>query len=102
MDPEPNMGAQALPDPATPLPEVLDLRAAAPLAAALAARRGLDTDVDASRVRKLGGQCLQVLLSAQACWQAEGVRFRVIAPSDDFIDGVALLGASSLLPTFGA
>jgi chemotaxis protein CheX len=84
------------------LPEVLDLRAAAPLAAELMARRGLDTELDASRVRKLGGQGLQVLLSAHACWHAEGRHFRVVAPSSDFIDGVALLGASSLIPTFGA
>ena len=90
------------PGPALTLPEMLDLRAAAPLAAELMARRGTDTELDASRVRKLGGQCLQVLLSAQACWQAEGRRFRVVAPSSDFAEGVALLGASSLLPTFGA
>jgi chemotaxis protein CheX len=89
------------PGPALMLPDVLDLRAAAPLAAELMARRGQDTELDASRVRKLGGQCLQVLLSAQACWQAEGRRFRVVAPSSDFTEGVALLGASSLLPTFG-
>lgn len=90
------------PDPAMVLPEVLDLRAAAPLAAELMGRRGLDTELDASRVRKLGGQCLQVLLSAHACWQAEGSRFRVVAPSSDFTEGLALLGASSLLPTYGA
>ncbi len=90
------------PDPALLLPDVLDLRAAAPLAAELAARRGLDTELDASRVRKLGGQCLQVLLSAQACWQAEGRCFRIVAPSSDFTDGVALLGASTLFPNFGA
>ncbi len=102
MDAAPNLGAQAQPGPALVLPEVLDLRAAAPLAAELMARRGLDTELDASRVRKLGGQCLQVLLSAHASWQAEGGRLRVVAPSSDFIDGLALLGASSLLPTFGA
>ncbi len=90
------------PGPALTLPEVLDLRAAAPLAAELMARRGLDTELDASRVRKLGGQCLQVLLSAHACWHAEGVRLRVVAPSGEFIDGLALLGAASLIPTFGA
>ena len=90
------------PGPALMLPEMLDLRAAAPLAAELMARRGQNTELDASRVRKLGGQCLQVLLSAHACWQAEGRHFRVVAPSSDFIDGLALFGASSLLPTFGA
>ena len=101
MDAPLNPGARQ-PGPALMLPEMLDLRAAAPLAAELTARRGLDTELDASRVRKLGGQCLQVLLSAHACWQAEGRRFRVVAPSSDFTEGVALLGASSLLPTYGA
>ena len=101
MDATLNPGARQ-PGPALMLPEVLDLRAAAPLAAELTARRGLDTELDASRVRKLGGQCLQVLLSAHACWQAEGRRFLVVAPSSDFTEGMALLGASSLLPTFGA
>ncbi len=90
------------PGPALMLPEMLDLRAAAPLAAELMARRGLDTELDGSRVRKLGGQCLQVLLSAQACWQAEGMRLRLVAPSSDLIDGMDLLGASSLIPTIGA
>ena len=90
------------PGPALMLPEMLDLRAAAPLAAELMARRGLDTELDGSRVRKLGGQCLQVLLSAQACWHAEGLRFHVVVPSSDFIDGMDLLGASTLIPTIGA
>ena len=102
MDAHPNVDAQDRPGPVLTLPEMLDLRAAAPLAAELMARRGTDAELDASRVRKLGGQCLQVLLSAQACWQAEGLRLRVVAPSSDFIDGVALLGAASLIPTFGA
>lgn len=86
------------PDPALLLPEALDLGAAAPLAAALAARRGHDVEVDASRVGRLGGQCLQVLLAARACWDAEGARLRVLAPSPAFADGLALLGASSLFP----
>lgn len=101
MDTPLNAAIQNQPGPVL-LPEMLDLRAAAPLAAELMARRGLDTELDASRVRKLGGQCLQVLLSAHACWQAEGMRFCVVAPSSDFIDGMDLLGASSLIPTFGA
>lgn len=80
------------------LPEVMDLRAATPLACELLARRGRNVEVDASRVRRLGGQCLQVLLSARACWKSEGVRFRVTAPSSEFTDGLALLGASSFVP----
>lgn len=83
------------------LPEVLDVRAAGPLAAEMLERRGAGLDVDASEVRRLGGQCLQVLLAAQACWEGEGLRFRVVSPSDDFVEGAALLGAPSFAPNPG-
>lgn len=91
--------APTRPSPVVVLPEILDLRAAGPLAAELAGRRGLDLQVDASRVRTLGGQCLQVLLSAQSCWLAEGAQFHLAAPSDEFSSGVALFGAVSLIHT---
>lgn len=86
-------------DPVLCLAEVLDLRAAAMLAADLAASRGMEIELDASQVQRLGGQCLQILLSAQACWEAEYVRFRIVSPSPAFIDGLALLGASALFAT---
>ena len=79
------------------LADVLDLRAAAPLAAELTVLRGQKVEVDASRVHRLGGQCLQVLLSARSFWNDEGIPFRVVTPSQDFMDGLALMGASSLL-----
>lgn len=85
------------PRPVVLLPEALDVRAAAPLAAELLERRGRDVDVDASNVRRLGGQCLQVLLAAHACWGAEDLRFRVVSPSTDFTEGLALLGAPPAL-----
>ena len=87
--------------PASPvvLPEVLDVRAAAPLAAEFLARRGRDVDVDASSVRKLGGQCLQVLLAAHACWADERTVFRIVAPSSAFTGGLTLLGASFPTPS---
>ena len=75
------------------LPEVLDMRAAAPLAAELLERRGRDVDVDASKVRRLGGECLQVLLAAHACWKADELSFRVVSPSGDFTEGLVLMGA---------
>jgi chemotaxis protein CheX len=46
------------------LPDVLDLKAATPLTVEFLSMRGRPLDVDASRVERLGGQCLQVLLSA--------------------------------------
>lgn len=92
--------ADAVParDPVLCLAEVLDLRAAAPLAADLAASRGLEVELDASQVRRLGGQCLQILLSAQAFWEADDIRFRIVSPSAEFTDGLALLGAAALFP----
>jgi chemotaxis protein CheX len=78
------------------LAEALDLPAAAPLAADLLARRGQDLSLDASNVRRLGGQCLQVLLAARATWQADGQMFRIITASSDFAEGSALLGAGDL------
>ena len=84
------------------LPETLDMRAAAPLAAEFLERRGRDVDVDASNVRRLGGQCLQVLLAAHACWKADALGFRVVSPSSGFAEGLALLGAPAFAPLPGA
>jgi chemotaxis protein CheX len=77
------------------LPEVLDMRAAAPLAAELLERRGRDVDLDASGVRRLGAQCLQVLLAARSSWESDGAAFHVVLPSSGFVEGLALLGAPS-------
>jgi chemotaxis protein CheX len=74
------------------LPEVLDLTAAAPLAQSLLSRRGAGLTVDASRVRRVGTPCLQVLLAAAATWKAEGVEFRVTKPTEEFLEGGRLLG----------
>ena len=73
---------------------VLDLRASAPLQAELLALRGQDLRLDASGVRQLGGQCLQVLLAATSCWQADGQAFAVAAPSAAFVAALALFGAA--------
>jgi chemotaxis protein CheX len=78
------------------LPEVMDLRAASPLATQLKALAGADVEIDASQVRRLGGQCLQVLLSAQATWEAKGGTLRFVDPSPEFLEAVTLMGATSL------
>ena len=79
------------------LGETLDLRQAAPLAAALLACRGADATANASAVRRLGAQCLQVLLSAQASWQADGKSLRIIKASDEFTKALGQFGAADLL-----
>ena len=74
----------------------LDMTAAGPLLQELLGRRGHPLTVDASSVRRIGGQCLQVLLSAQATWAADGQTFEIVEPSPEFADGVALMGAVDL------
>lgn len=74
----------------------LDMTAAAPLTAELLAARGAPINLDASAVRRVGAQCLQVLLAAQTAWIAEGFAFDIVDPSPEFSDGLALMGAASL------
>ncbi len=82
-------GPQAL-----PLPELLDLNAAAPLRQALLERRGEDLEVDASSVRRLGGLCLQVLLSAGSAWAADKHELIFLSPSPAFVEGLDRLGVA--------
>ena len=81
------------------LPPLLDLKAAGGLLADLTARRGQDLVLDAGQVSRLGGQCLQVLLSAQSTWAADGHPFEIVDPSPEFTDGLALLGSVGLVPS---
>jgi chemotaxis protein CheX len=78
------------------LTEILDLKAAAPLKADLLAAKGSSVQLDASRVQRLGGLCLQVLLCARRSCTTDGKMLRVIDPSTDFVDGLALFGVASL------
>ena len=84
------------------LVDALDMTAAGPLTKELLAVRGKPVSLDASSVRRVGGQCLQVLLSAQATWAADGQPFEIVEPSPEFADGLALMGATQLCPTEGA
>ncbi|MDH6235254.1 chemotaxis protein CheX [Mesorhizobium soli] len=76
------------------LPAVLDLRAAPALAACLAALRGAPLAIDASRVERLGGQCLQVLLAAAQSWRTDAAALTLSAPTPAFVDGLRLMGLS--------
>ncbi len=80
------------------LGESLDMTAAGPLHKELLGRRGKPVTIDASQVRRIGGQCLQVLLSAQSTWAADGADFQITEPSTEFSDGLTLMGASHLAP----
>jgi chemotaxis protein CheX len=79
------------------LDPVLDLPAAAPLQIALLARRGSVLEIDASAVERLGGLCLQVLLSAHRTWGDDAVPFSVTPRSAAFTDALGLFGAATHL-----
>jgi chemotaxis protein CheX len=81
--------------PVLQLPAVLDLKAAGSLAAAFLAMRGADITIDAKEVQRLGGQCLQVLLAAQASWREDRHLLRVRAPSAELRAALALFGTAS-------
>lgn len=76
------------------LPASLDAAAAPGLVETLLARRGAPLEINAEPVNRLGGQCLQILLSAAATWRADGVRLVVSAPSAEFSRALQLLGLS--------
>jgi chemotaxis protein CheX len=76
------------------LADVLDLKAAAGLHGDLLRLRGQDVILDASGVSRLGGQCLQILLSAINTWKADGRSLSFDNPSTAFIDGLELFGAN--------
>ncbi|MEW5684567.1 MAG: STAS domain-containing protein [Pseudomonadota bacterium] len=78
------------------LADSLDMTAAGPLVQSLKDQRGKPLSLNASQVRRLGGQCLQVLLSAQATWSADGQTFEIIEATPEFTDALALMGATQL------
>ena len=76
------------------LPAILDLNAAAPLAAEFLALRGSPVAVDASGVERIGGLCLQVLLSVGVTWAVDNVPVRLAKSSPPFTAALALFGTS--------
>ncbi len=87
------MGAAAAPSAVINLPEILDLKAATALQADLLRCRGEDLVLDASDVRRLGGQCLQILLAARQTWLTHGHTFRVSNASEAFQQNLKIFGA---------
>ena len=74
------------------LPEALDAAAAPALLESLCTLRGGPVEIDAAGVKRLGGQCAQVLLSAAASWRADGAVLRLAGPSPEFVEALRLLG----------
>ena len=78
------------------LASVLDLRAAEPLKAQILAVRGQPLTLDGASVERLGGLCLQVLLSARQTWAADGKALEIAPVSDAFTTQWAAFGAPAL------
>ena len=78
--------------PALMLPDCLDSSAAAAVKDMLLARRGNALVVDASQVRRVGAQSLQILVAAARTWQSDGHNYCVANSSSEFLDTIALIG----------
>ncbi|MBO0903056.1 STAS domain-containing protein [Jiella sonneratiae] len=74
------------------LPEILDLKAATPLTEKLMSLRGQNIVLDASKVERLGTQCVQILIAAAATWKDDMAAFSIAEPSDSFTSGLQVLG----------
>lgn len=74
------------------LPARLDVTAADELAEALEHLREVPLEINAAGVEQAGTLCLQVLLAARQQWLADGLPFRIAAPSGPLRDAVSLLG----------
>lgn len=78
------------------LPAVLDIQSAETLRAQLLGARGRPLTLDGSAVERLGGLCLQVLLSARQTWAADGHDLVVDPASDAFTDQWNAFGAPAM------
>lgn len=76
------------------LPASLDMQAASALLEKFLSARGADLRIGAADVQRIGGQCLQVLLAAQAAWVADGNALTFDNASAEFTAGLETLGAS--------
>ena len=94
-----SIGAEAGSHPAAAklqLEPVLDLGAAERLHARLVELRGQPLEIDASQVERLGGLCLQVLISARNTWHADGQSAVIGQASTTFEDAWAMFAAPAL------
>lgn len=78
--------------PSLMLPDCLDSAAAITIKEMLLSERGKAITVDASQVRRVGVQSLQVLVAAARAWQHDGLSYRLENPSSEFLETIALIG----------
>jgi len=71
---------------------VLNVTSAMATARQFIDQRGRDVVVDASQVQHLGGQSLQILLSAVRSWTEDGQSFALGDCSDRFLEDLKLFG----------
>ncbi len=83
------------------LPAVLDLQQAEPLRTQLLALRGQPVVIDGSAVERLGGLCLQVLISAQQSWATDGHMLCIDRVSQAFADQWNAFGAETMAAELG-
>lgn len=76
------------------LPEALDLRAAAPLVNSQLSARGAAIRLDGAKVRSVGAQCLQVILSARQTWERDGHPLTIINPTEELLTAFIDAGLS--------
>ena len=74
------------------LPESLGAAAAPALHEALRGLRGAALTLEATQVRRLSAQTMQVLLSAARTWRADGKVLSLESPSEALTDALRLLG----------
>ena len=65
-----------------------------PLLDQLAKKRGNPLTINASKVERLGAQCAQVLIAAAQTWRSEMQTLQIAQPSNDFVEGLEILGLS--------
>ena len=74
------------------LPEILDLRAAAPLATSLMAAQGSSLILDGSKVKKVGAQFMQLIVSAHLTWDRDGLHLTLTNPSQELTEAFKAAG----------
>lgn len=74
------------------LPGRVDSTTLGGLLEALKAKRGGPLDLDGSAVDRIGGQGLQLILSAMKTWAEDGHQFRVVDPSAALVANTERLG----------
>ncbi|RCW27232.1 chemotaxis protein CheX [Ciceribacter lividus] len=77
------------------LAEVLDLNEASALKSSLMDLRGSGLDIDASQVKRVGAQCVQVLMAGANAWGADKKPFTLVKASEAFLKTLQLIGVNA-------